>query len=149
MTINCFVVALLVALSTGSAIASPDAKKLDSPEAASRTYAQNYKDMLLARCIARAYHSDPHVLDDASSTASVILEWTYYDAENSPDAIDQLIRRYLSRNYHNPLHEYKAVQFDLLKCFDMYHSQELAAQVKRYVTKPNHTYRRDNPPAKP
>ena len=76
----------------------------------------------------------------------MLLEWTQYDAEHSPDAIDSLLKGYLNRDYHHFLVEYQGVKFGLLKCLDMYHSKELDAQVKRYVGKPNHTYRQDHPP---
>jgi hypothetical protein len=119
-----------------------------SPEAAVRTYAENYKDMLLAKCLAKAYESEQTAANDAHSTASVLVDWTYYDAERSTDEIDTLIQRYLGRDYQNPLVEYKGVRFDLLKCLDLYHSKDLAQQVRRFVPRPNRTYRQDNPPAK-
>ena len=141
-----FFAMLLIGLAACPANASDEAKAGDSPEAGSRTYAQNYKDMLLAGCIARAYDKEEDASKDASSTASVLLEWTQYDAEHSPDAIDSLLKGYLNRDYHHFLVEYQGVKFGLLKCLDMYHSKELDAQVKRYVGKPNHTYRQDHPP---
>ncbi len=121
-----------------------------SPQAGARTYAQNYKDMVLATCIATAYRNDPTASMDAGSSVSALRDWTYYDMENSPDAIKSLVDQYLRRDYHNPLAEaeVKGVKFDLLKCFDLYHSKELNAQVKSFVFKPNRTYRQDNPPAK-
>ena len=140
-----FFTALLLWLAAYSANASDETKTGDTPEAGNRTYAQNYRDMLLAGCIARAYDKETAASKDASSTASVLLEWTQYDAEHSPDAIDSLLNRYLNRDYHHPFVEYKGVHFDLLKCLDMYHSKELDAQVKRYVGKPNRTYRQDDP----
>lgn len=140
-----FFTVLLLGLYSCSANASNEAKSGDSPEAGGRTYAQNYKDMLLAGCIARAYEKEAIAFDDANSTASVLLEWTYYDAENSPEAIDKLLKHYLNRDYHHFLVEYQGVKFGLLKCLDMYHSKELDAQVKQYVGKPNHTYRQDHP----
>ncbi|PZW62378.1 type VI secretion system (T6SS) amidase immunity protein Tai4 [Pseudomonas sp. URMO17WK12:I6] len=41
-----------------------------SPQAGGRTYAQNYKDMVLADCIATAYKSEPEAAQDAGSSAS-------------------------------------------------------------------------------
>lgn len=75
-------------------------------------------------------------------------DWTYYDMDKSPDAIQALVDRYLRRDYYNPLAEaeQKGIKFDLLKCLDLYHSKELEAQVRRFVLKPDHTYRQDNPP---
>jgi len=149
MTPRGFSTVLLIGLAACSANAldnaSDKAKIGDSPEAGSRTYAQNYKDMMLAGCIARAYEKDASASNDASSSADVMREWTQYDAENGSKPMDELIRHYLNRDYHHPFVEYKGVQFSLLKCLDMYHSKELDAQVKRYVGNPNRTYRQDDP----
>ena len=110
-----------------------------SPEASKRSSTKNYKDMVLAICLANAYHHDPGAAQDAGSSASALVEWTYYDMENSPDAIAALVQKYLSRNYHHPLaeSEVKGLRFDFLKCLDLYHSRDLEAQAKRYVTKKN------------
>jgi hypothetical protein len=141
-------IGVFVGMATLPISASADVKTPDSPEAGGRTYGQNYKDMLLASCIARAYKGDPKAGKDAAYSASVFIEWTLYDVEKSSNAIDNLIERYLARDYHNPLVEYQGVEFDLLKCFDMYHSKELEAQVKQFVLNPNRTFRQDYPPAK-
>ncbi|MFC0398808.1 type VI secretion system amidase immunity protein Tai4 [Paraburkholderia rhizosphaerae] len=123
-----------------------------SPQAGTRTYAQNYKDMVLATCIANAYTNDKNAAIDAGSSVSALRDWTYYDLEKSPDAIKSLVDVYLARDYHNPLveSEMKGVRFDFLKCLDMYHSKELDVLTKRMVINPKRTYRQDNPPpAKP
>lgn len=123
-----------------------------SPQAGARTYAQNYKDMVLATCIANAYKNNKDAAIDAGSSVSALRDWTYYDLEKAPDAIKTIVDSYLARDYHNPLvePEIKDVRFDLLKCLDLYHSRELDSQVKRLVINPTHTYRRDNSlPAKP
>lgn len=123
-----------------------------SPQAGARTYAQNYRDMVLAICIANAYTNDKNASIDAGSSVSALRDWTYYDLEKSPDAINSLVDAYLKRDYHNPLveSEVKDVRFDFLKCLDLYHSNELDSLVKRVVINPNRTYRQDNPkPTKP
>lgn len=141
---------LLAALAT---IAMPlcasagDALTGDSPDAPLRTNAQNYKDRMLATCIAMAYKDAPTAHQDASITASVFIEWTYYDVENSGKEIEGLLNRYLGRDYRNPLEGYAGARFDLLKCIDMYHSKELEAQVRKFVDKP--TWIGGKPPAKP
>ncbi|WP_367651412.1 type VI secretion system amidase immunity protein Tai4 [Cupriavidus basilensis] len=119
-----------------------------SPQAGERTYAQSYKDMVLATCIADAYKNDKDAAIDAGSSVSALRDWTHYDLEKSPDAVKSLVDSYLARNYHNPLveSEIKGVRFDFLKCLDLYHSKELDAQVKRRVINPKRTYRQDNPP---
>lgn len=118
-----------------------------SPQAGERTYAQNYKDMVLATCIATAYKNDQDVAIDAGSSVSALRDWAYYDLEKAPDEIKALVDRYLARDYQNPLveSEIKGVRFDFLKCLDLYHSKELDAQVERLVINPRHTYRQDNP----
>lgn len=119
----------------------------EGPQAAARTYAQNYKDMVLATCIANAYKADGSAAVDAGSSVSALRDWTYYDMENAPDAVKALVESYLARDYRNPLaeSEVKGVRFDLLKCLDLYHSKELQAQVEKFVLDPGHSYRQDNP----
>ncbi len=120
----------------------------NSPQAGGRTYAQNYKDMVLADCIATAYKSEPKAAQDAGSSASVLMDWTYFDLEQAPQAGRPLVDQFLARDYHNPLveSERQGVRFELLKCLDLYHSKELDSQVKQLVINPQHTYRQDNPP---
>jgi hypothetical protein len=142
-------------LSMLALVAAPCPAKDDattSPEAGTRTYAQNYKDMVLATCIASAYQNEPRAATDAGSSASALFEWTYYDMDKNPGATNSLIDRYLARDYFNPLveSEVKGVKFDLLKCLDLYHSKALEAQVRRLVMHPHRTYRQDNPlPSRP
>ncbi len=131
---------LLICFETG--LANPH-----SPEGPTRSYAQNYQDMILASCIARAYKNDSIAGKDANYSASVFVDWTLYDVEKSSEAIDQLINRFLARDYHNPLVEYQGIQFNLLKCMDLYHSRELADQVKKFVPNPRHTFKQDYPPS--
>ncbi len=110
--------------------------------AISRTNAQNYKDRALAACISEAYKGSP-AGEDASITTSVFLEWTYYDDDKGDPATDRLVEKYLRRDYSNPFEGYVGAKFDLLKCLDMYHSRELAEQVRKYVPHPD--WVRDKP----
>ncbi|WP_218936571.1 T6SS amidase immunity protein Tai4 family protein, partial [Priestia megaterium] len=41
--------------------------------------------------------------------------------------------------------EIRGVRFDLLKCLDLYHSDELDNQVERLVIDPMRTYPQDSP----
>lgn len=143
-------VALAATLSF-AAFSQVNDEPITSPQAGGRTYAQNYKDMVLAICVANAYKSEPAAAADAGSSVSALRDWTYYDMENSPDAIKSLVDRYLARDYRNPLveAEIKGIKFDFLKCLDLYHSKELDAQVKRFVLKPKRTYRQDHSSGKP
>ncbi|MCO6518291.1 MULTISPECIES: type VI secretion system amidase immunity protein Tai4 [Snodgrassella] len=118
-----------------------DASSINSmiPEAVNRTFIQNYKDMVLASCIANAYHEDKIASIDAGSSASALREWTYYNKDKSIDAEIKIIDSYLSRNYFNPLAEaeIKGIKFDFLKCLDLYHSKELDKLAKRVISHPN------------
>lgn len=111
--------------------------------AITRTNAQNYKDRALAACIAEAYKGSP-AGTDARKTTSIFLEWTYYDLEKGNPATNGLVDKYLSRDYTNPFEGYAGAEFKLLKCLDMYHSQELKEQVRKYVPHPD--WVGDNPP---
>ncbi|WP_408585772.1 type VI secretion system amidase immunity protein Tai4 [Paraburkholderia bannensis] len=137
------------AFATGASIGHAKDGSPTSPQAAAQTYAQNFKDMVLAACIAKAYKSDKDAAIDAGSSVSALRDWTYYDMDRGPDAIGALIDRYLARDYRNPLAdaEIKDVKFDLLKCLDLYHSKELDTAVRQLVIHPNRTYRQDNPVA--
>lgn len=118
-----------------------------SPQSIEKSYGQNYKDMVLATCVANAYKGDKDAAIDAGSSVSALRDWTYYDLEKSPDEVKALVNSYLDRNYKNPLveAEIKGVRFDFLKCLDLYHSKELDALAKKMVINPGHTYKRDNP----
>ena len=126
-----------------SALASAAEEPSSGPQAAGRTNAQNFRDMVLATCIANAYQKDGGAATDAGSSVSALRDWTRYDLERAPDAIRQLVDQYLARDYRNPLaeSEVKGVRFDLLKCMDLYHSRELKEQVRRLVMKPGQTSR--------
>lgn len=110
----------------------------DSPQAPSRSHAQNYKDMVLATCLAQAYRNDKGATVDAGSSASALRDWTSYDLDDSPDAVEALVGTYLARDYRNPLvePEVTGVRFDFLKCVDLYHSKDLDLLVKRVVIDP-------------
>ena len=113
------------------------------PQAGARTHAQNYKDMVLATCMAQAYRDDTGAAADAGSSVSALRDWTYYDLDRSPDAVAALVARYLARDYRNPLVEAEipGVRFDLLKCLDLYHSRELDELAGKLVIEPHRTFR--------
>ncbi|MCB2801559.1 type VI secretion system amidase immunity protein Tai4, partial [Listeria monocytogenes] len=66
------------------------ARDITSPQAVTRTYAQNYKDMVLATCLTRAYRNDTSVATDAGSSISALRDWTYFDMDQNPDAINSI-----------------------------------------------------------
>lgn len=112
------------------------------PQAPARTHAQNYKDMVLATCIAQAYRNDAGAAVDAGSSASALRDWTYFDLDDSPTAVKALVDAYLARDYRNPLveSEVQGVRFDVLKCLDLYHSKALEALVERVVLEPSRRF---------
>lgn len=118
-----------------------------SPQSIGQRYGQNYKDMVLATCVANAYKDDKNAATDAGSSINALRDWTCYDLEKSPDEVKALVNSYLGRRYKNPLveAEVKGVRFDFLKCLDLYHSKELDALAKKVVINPDHTYKQDNP----
>lgn len=130
--------------------AHASARDITSPQAVTRTYAQNYKDMVLATCLTQAYRSDSGVATDAGSSISALREWTYFDMDRSPDAVSSLVNSYLARNYSNPLveSEIKGVRFDFLKCMDLYHSKALDDLAKRLVIYPKRVDGQE-PPSRP
>jgi hypothetical protein len=136
---------LLAIMLTASAAFATD--RPSSPQSMGQSYGQNYKDMVLATCVASAYQDDKNAASDAGSSVSALRDWTNYDLEKSPDEVKALVNNYLKRNYTNPLAdaEVKGVRFDFLKCLDLYHSKELDALAKKVVISPGHTYKQDNP----
>ncbi|ORF35683.1 MULTISPECIES: T6SS amidase immunity protein Tai4 family protein [Snodgrassella] len=112
-----------------------------SPEAYKRTNLQNFKDIVLGRCIAKAYRGDKSASSDAGSSASALIDWAYFDL-NETKAVHNLIDKYLSRDYFNPYAEFdKEVKYDYLKCLDLYHSKDLKRLAKEIVYDPNETYK--------
>ena len=112
--------------------------KPDYPEAPNRTFIQNYKDMVFAHCITKAYKDSDEVGKDAGSSVGVLRQWIDYDMNESIDEEIRLVNSYLSRDYFNPLaeSEVKGLKFDFLKCLDLYHSKELDKLAKKVVPYP-------------
>ncbi|WP_202633780.1 type VI secretion system amidase immunity protein Tai4 [Pseudomonas syringae] len=119
--------------------------KASSPEGMHRSYEKNFKDLVLATCIANAYAYDVKVGIDTGSSVAAMEDWANYDWEVGPAEIRALVSKYLARDYTNPLteSEIKGVKFDLLKCLDLYHSEELDVLTKKTVVDPTHTYMQD------
>jgi hypothetical protein len=75
---------IFILLSTIAVLLSAGHTKEDvvtSPQAGARTYALNYKDMVLAICITSAYKNEDGAAIDAGSSVSALRDWTYYDME--------------------------------------------------------------------
>jgi hypothetical protein len=108
----------------------------DNIGAIQRNNGENYRDRALVSCIAEAYQGTP-AGDDAAISMAAFIEWTYYDDDNGDPMVDQLVAKYLRRDYRNPVEGYVGAKFDALKCVDMYHSAELDQLVKKYVPHPD------------
>lgn len=133
-------IALLLALCTFAAGAlAKDADGL--PDAAHRSYLQNYKDMALAACIAKAYAAAPAVAADARASAGAYFEWSAYDVDASTGRLDALIDRQLAKTYGS--WQGPSVTLTLMKCIDLSHSAELDALGRQYTARPNATFADD------
>lgn len=88
-----------------------------SPQAGARTCARNYKDMVLAECIATAYRNEPSAAMDAGSSVSALMDRTDFDLERNRDASKSLVNRFLARDYRNPVvqSESKGAAFDFFE----------------------------------
>ncbi|HEY1043773.1 MAG TPA: type VI secretion system amidase immunity protein Tai4 [Telluria sp.] len=120
-----------------------ESSKPESPSAAGRRDASNFKDMVLSICISRSYQDNVEVSGDAASTARALIEWTRYDAEKAPDEIEHLVAAYLQRDYSNPIADdaKRTSRFNLLKCLDLYHSAELERLTRRVVPTPQNRHK--------
>ena len=140
--------ACLLACSAARSLADTDFDEHyphQGPEAAGRSYAVNYRDLVLANCIAKAYAKDPDVDKDAGSSASALIDWLAYDMDAATQPMWELLELYLDRRYTAPDRNasHKDVRFDFMKCLDLYHSAALQDQVRRYVGDPDRTARQD------
>lgn len=113
------------------------------PHAAERTYAQNFKDMVFANCLAEAYDDDKQTVRNLASSHAALIDWTYFDMDKAPEVVADLVQRYLSLDYTNPFAEHEApgLRFDFLKCLDLYHSDELEELTHEMVPEPESSIR--------
>jgi hypothetical protein len=132
------IIATLLAIATLTTSGTQAANNTTSPQAHSRSDRQNFKDMVLATCVADAYRQAPLAARDAGSSVSALQEWSHYDMERAPDTIRALVDAYLARDYRNPLAEAEApgLRFDFLKCLDLYHSAALDTLARRLTAPP-------------
>lgn len=123
----------------------PLISQASTPEAVNRTFLENYKDMVFASCITKAYKGNKDVAKDTGSSVSALKDWIDYDIHKSIDKEIVLIDSYLSRNYFNPLaeQEVKGIKFDFLKCLDLYHSKELDTLAGKVISNPNEKVTKD------
>jgi hypothetical protein len=107
-----------------------------------RTHAENYKDMILARCIARVYGEEGRAGRDAYGVASRLFESTCYDMEttDADDGAGELIGRYIGFDYRSRHFTQETgidVPFNLGKCIELYRSKALEEHVRKHVCEPD------------
>ncbi|MGP1120240.1 T6SS amidase immunity protein Tai4 family protein [Serratia sp. CY47444] len=112
------------------------------PQAAYRSYLQNYKDIALTYCISVAYKTSPEASKDAIASSNGIDAWSYYAIRDEESPIIALTKQYLQKNYNAK--DGKS-RLDLMKCMDMYHSENLDKLAKDYIQCPNDNWVKDNP----
>ncbi|WP_129544458.1 T6SS amidase immunity protein Tai4 family protein [Serratia sp. 1D1416] len=112
------------------------------PQTAYRSYLQNYKDIALTYCISVAYKTSPEASKDAIASSNGIDAWSYYTIRDEESPIIALTKRYLQQNYNA---KDGKIRLDLMKCMDMYHSEDLDKLAKDYVQRPNDNWVKDNP----
>ncbi|MCX8748195.1 type VI secretion system amidase immunity protein Tai4 [Snodgrassella sp. B3088] len=123
----------------------PLISQASTPEAVNRTFIENYKDMVFASCVTKAYKGNKDVAKDTGSSVSALKDWIDYDIDKSIDKEIILIDSYLSRNYFNPVaeQEVKGIKFDFLKCLDLYHSKELDKLARKVISNLNEKVTKD------
>ncbi len=123
----------------------PLISQASTPEAVNRTFIENYKNMVFASCVTKAYKGNKDVAKDTGSSVSALKDWIDYDIDKSIDKEIILIDSYLSRNYFNPVaeQEVKGIKFDFLKCLDLYHSKELDKLARKVISNLNEKVTKD------
>lgn len=116
------------------------------PKAGSRTYAQNFKDMVLAECLVKAFPKNPIYTRDIASSYHALIEWTYFDLEKAPIETTKLVEKFLALDYSNLFADTESpgIEWNFFKCLDLYHSNDLEEMTKKFVIHPNKTFREEN-----
>ncbi|WP_370577951.1 type VI secretion system amidase immunity protein Tai4 [Snodgrassella alvi] len=96
---------LLLPLICGASDITNHTLKRDYPDAPKRTFIQNYKDMVFASCLTKAYNDNKDIVKDIGSSEGALQQWVSYDINESVDEEFKIVNSYLSRNYFNPIVE--------------------------------------------
>ena len=112
---------------------APVAPSLADTEARSRSSAENFKDQVLAMCLAEAYRHDPAPSKDLRATVELLGRTAGYDPRLVDEYVTPLVFADVQQDYFNPVAEteVRGVPFDLLKCLDLYHDPILDRVVKK------------------
>lgn len=111
----------------------PVAPSLDDTEARSRSSAENFKDQVLAMCLAEAYRHDPAPSKDLRAAVKLLGRTAGYDPRLVDEYVTPLVDSYVQRDYFNPLaeSEVRGIRFDFLKCLDLYHDPLMDLLIRR------------------
>lgn len=118
----------------------PVAPSLADTEARSRSSAENFKDQVLAMCLAEAYRHDPAPSKDLRAAVGLLGRTAGYDPRLVDEYVTPLVDADVQQDYFNPVveTEVRGVRFDLLKCLDLYHDPILDRLVKKLEKETNH-----------
>ena len=112
---------------------APLAPSLADTEARSRSSAENFKDQVLAMCLAEAYRHDPAPSKDLRAAVKLLGRTAGYDPRLVDEYVTPLVDSYVQRDYFNPLaeSEVRGIRFDFLKCLDLYHDPLMDLLIRR------------------
>ncbi|MDR2092665.1 MAG: type VI secretion system amidase immunity protein Tai4 [Azoarcus sp.] len=138
--------AVLLALSACAALPTAKAPPGEGPRY--RSNAQNYKDMILAKCAFAAYSPEERQEPayDAHGASVIFHESTCYELTEDQDNESQdLIERYLMLEIPPSalVQKYKTIKTKLVtspklaKCIELYHSKALEDHIKKHVCEPD------------
>lgn len=128
LSIMAFCPARLVALPPATATSPP----------AEQGGGQNFKDMVLAICIAEAYRHEAQPAKDAGRSAEMLRQSAHDAKPATKREIFLLIDEYLQRDYFDPITAWQVhgLRFNLMKCLDLYHSEALEHVTQAQVDPP-------------
>ncbi|WP_086632132.1 T6SS amidase immunity protein Tai4 family protein [Commensalibacter intestini] len=120
----------------------------DKADIGYRNYGSNFKDSVFATCLQKAFGSqNPTFNEDAKATRGALFEmWINFDFKKTgkvTQKLNKLIQQYLNQPYGSSI--YPKSKMYILKCMDLYHSDDLDKLTKEFVIHPNRTYKQDNP----
>ena len=112
---------------------APVAPSLADTEARSRSSVENFKDQVLAMCLAEAYRHDPAPSKDLRAAVKLLGRTAGYDPRLVDEYVTPLVDPYVQRDYFNPLaeSEVRGIRFDFLKCLDLYHDPLMDLLIRR------------------
>lgn len=114
-----------------------------------RHYGSNFKDYALTYCLEKVFSKhDASFHEEAQAMEGTLMErWIDFDFnkdnQKTLTKLSALTDKYLKQFYGSQMHP--KAKLSILKCMDLYHSDDLDKLTKEFVTHPNRTYKQDNP----